>query len=170
MKDQPAIRFHSTAIFVKDIAVAKKFYIETLHQVIEHDFVKNVILKNGITLWEISNSHIIPRELGLESVRNEQSARFELYFEAENLEQLATGLEALGIQFLHPLHEEPWGQRTIRIFDPDHHLIEIGEPLPVFVKRLYEQGMSPQQVAAKTSVPIKTVMELLEIHQDRIKI
>ncbi|HPG41980.1 MAG TPA: hypothetical protein PLP19_17085 [bacterium] len=166
MKDQPVIRFHSTAIFVKDITVAKQFYIETLHQVIEHDFGKNVILKSGITLWEISNSHIIPRELGPEYVRNERSARFELYFETESLEQISKQLQTRGVQFLHPLHEEPWGQRTIRLFDPDHHLIEIGEPLSVFVKRLNQEGMTPEQVSAKTSVPLKTVRELLEINQD----
>lgn len=33
------------------------------------------------------------------------------------------------MKLLHDLHDEPWGQRTIRFFDPDDHLIEAGESL-----------------------------------------
>ncbi|RKX68718.1 hypothetical protein DRP43_05215, partial [candidate division TA06 bacterium] len=45
-------------------------------------------------------------------------------------------IKSKNIEFLHEIHEEPWGQRTIRFFDPDNHLIEIGEPLPIFIKNM----------------------------------
>lgn len=50
MKHKKEIKFHSTAAYVKNIEVAKKFYTETLEQEIELDFSKNITLKGGITL------------------------------------------------------------------------------------------------------------------------
>ena len=29
---------------------------------------------------------------------------------------------------VHPIRMEPWGQRVFRIFDPDKHVVELGEP------------------------------------------
>jgi len=45
----------STAIFVKDIAISKDFYIGLLEMEVDMDFGKNVILKNGFAIWEIFN-------------------------------------------------------------------------------------------------------------------
>ena len=56
------MKFHSSVLFVKDIEKSKDFYVKLLKQEIEYDFGMNVILKNGITLWEISPSHIIDRK------------------------------------------------------------------------------------------------------------
>ena len=116
------MKFHSTVIFVKDIEKSKDFYIRFLDFSIEHDFGKNVILNHGLTLWEIQPDHKITKKLKTNAVSN----RFELYFETGDLEKLYSILEKSGIVFLHVVHEEPWGQRTFRFFDPDKHLIEIG--------------------------------------------
>jgi hypothetical protein len=65
------------------------------------------------------------------------------------------------VELMHDLHEEVWGQRTIRFFDPDNHLIEIGETLETFVKRIHAEGMTVQQVSEKTSIPLHQVRELI---------
>ncbi len=119
---------------------------------VELDFGKNVILEGGVTLWEIDPHHIIPERLGLDAVRGGQEHRFELYFETGNIEAMHWNLGAYGIKYLHPVHEEPWGQRTLRFFDPDGHLIEIGESLETFAKRLHREKMSPEEVAEKTHI------------------
>jgi hypothetical protein len=41
-----------------------------------------VILSNGLTLWEIGESHILNRQLETKSLSN----RFELYFETEDID------------------------------------------------------------------------------------
>ncbi|MCP4258898.1 MAG: hypothetical protein GY774_15555 [Planctomycetes bacterium] len=161
MKHKTEIKFHSTAAFVKDIEISKKFYTETLEQMIELDFGKNVILKGGITLWEIIPNHIIPKKLGLDSTVDTKTNRFEFYFETEEIDRVFRKLKETGVELLHSLHEEPWGQRTVRFFDPDRHLIEVGETLETFVKRLYREGMTPEQVSKKTSIPLETVRELI---------
>ncbi len=158
---QPHLLYHSVCLFVRDIKVSKKFYTKMLGMRVEMDFGKNVILNGGVTLWEIDPHHIIPERLGLDAVRGGQEHRFEFYFETENIEAIHWNMSASGVKCLHPVHEEPWGQRTIRFFDPDGHLIEIGESLVTFVKRLHDGGMSPEIVAEKTHVPLAKVHEIL---------
>lgn len=160
MENASSIKFHSTAAFVTSIEKSKAFYTGILGHGIDLDFGKNVILKCGITLWEIRPEHIIPSSLGTEAVNDQTVNRFEFYFETEMIEEVAANLQAAGVDILHPVHEEPWGQRTIRCFDPDRHLIEIGEPLEVFIRRLITQGMTPEAVTAKTGVPIDKVKVL----------
>lgn len=153
------MKFHSIALFVKDIELSKTFYTKLIGLSIVHDFGNNVILSNGISIWQIQQSHIISKELETKNNSN----RFELYFEAENIDEIYLKLEQNSVKFLHPIHAEPWGQRTIRFFDPDNHLIEIGEPLEVFVMNMSKQGLSPEQISSKSGIPIETVKNLLSI-------
>lgn len=161
MKTNANIKYHSAAIFVRNIEASKKFYAEILKQVIDLDFGKNVILEGGISLWEVNPNHIIPRRLGTESITREKDNRFELYFETEDIDSVFEKLKENGVELLHPIHEEPWGQKTVRFFDPDRHLIEIGETVETFVKRLINENMTSEQVSEKTSIPLSTVRELI---------
>jgi len=151
------MNFHSTVLFVNDIAVSKTFYTQFLNFTIELDFGKNVVLSNGITLWEIGKDHLITNTLKT----GNDSNRFELYFEDEHIDELFLTLGNAGIRFLHPIHEEPWGQQTFRFFDPDNHLIEIGEPLEVFVNIMHNRGLTPAQISAKSGIPIEKVVGLI---------
>jgi len=155
-------RFYSSVIFVKDIELSKEFYCQRLNQTIKHDFGKNVELHGGLTLWEVQPGHIIPEKLGKKSVGYESANRFELYFEFDDIEEIVIELIAANVEFLHEIHEESWGQRTVRFFDPDHHLIEIGETLQCFTRRLFKIMQSIDQVSKKTGIPRETVSELIE--------
>jgi catechol 2,3-dioxygenase-like lactoylglutathione lyase family enzyme len=151
----------SAALFVKDIEASKKFYTDILGLQIDMDFGKNVILKNGFAVWEIQNNHIIPSTLGTDKISDSGFNRFELYFETENLAEIFEILKRKDVIFLHEIHEEPWGQHTIRIFDPDNHMIEIGESMKQFVSRFYNQGLTIEQVSVRTSVPVDVVKKLI---------
>jgi len=149
--------FHSTVLFVNDINVSKDFYIHLLGFSVVNDFGKNVALSNGLTLWEIGPDYVITRKLKTRSKSN----RFEIYFETQNIDQAFQVLSQAGVSFLHPLHEEPWGQRTFRFFDPDHHLVEIGEPLDVFVNNMSKRGLTPAQISEKSGIPLGKVVGLI---------
>lgn len=151
------MKFHSTVVFVKDIEISKEFYIRFLGFSVIDDFGKNVVLDNGLTLWEIMDDHQINRQLKTKGNSN----RFELYFESEDIDDKVKLLEKSGIKFLHTIHEEPWGQRTFRFFDPDNHLIEIGEPLEVFVLNMFKNGLSEKQISEKSGIPLNTVTSLI---------
>lgn len=150
----------SIALFVKDIEISKHFYIDILGLSVSLDFGKNVIFQNGFAIWEIRDSHIIPATLGIDKIRDDSVNRFELYFETENLAQVYSILKEKNVRFLHGIHEESWGQQTIRFFDPDNHLIEIGESMKQFVGRFYDEGLSIEAIAKHTGVPVAEVMRL----------
>lgn len=152
------MKLHSTVIFVKDIEKTKKFYTQYLGFEIEHDFGKNVILTSGLSIWEILPENIINKEL----LTTKETNRFELYFETDDIETIFNDLEKAGVYFLHKIHEEAWGQRTFRFFDPDKHLIEIGEALEVFVENMNQKGLTETQISKKTGIPTETVCNLLD--------
>lgn len=157
------IKNGSTALFVRDIEISKKFYTQTLGLKIALDFGKNVIFETGFTIWEISENHIIPQLLETGKWNSPSVHRFELYFETSQIQPVFENLKNKNVCFLHEIHEEPWGQQTIRFFDPDQHLIEIGESLEILVKRLFGGGMSLEAISNKTHIPAAEVNRLIAL-------
>lgn len=154
----------SIALFVKDIEVSKTFYCDILGLEVEFDFGGNIIFKGEIAIWQIDPNHIIPKLLG-NSLGDSQSNHFELYFETESLDEDYNTLCSAKVKFLHEIHEEPWGQRTIRFFDPDNHLIEIGETMRSFVTRMLNSDMTREQVSAKTGITIEDFEKILMLNK-----
>lgn len=66
-------------------------------------------------------------------------------------------VEKLDIDYVHPVTEHSWGQRVVRIYDPDQHIIEVGENMKAVCRRFLESGMTPEQVAQRMDVPAKFV-------------
>ena len=65
--------------------------------------------------------------------------------------------EGLSIHYVHPVKEHPWGQRVVRFYDPDGHIIEVGEAMTAVCRRFLESGMTPEQAAERMGVPMKFV-------------
>jgi catechol 2,3-dioxygenase-like lactoylglutathione lyase family enzyme len=147
-------------VFVKNIEESKRFYCEILKQKIEMDLGKNLILKDGITLWEMPKKHILRRfGYGKKSEIN----GYEIYFETDTIEKCYEELTEDGVVFLHDIHEESWGQRTIRFTDPDKNLIEIGESMRIFLGRLMKEHYSFEEISKKTSLSIEKIKSILRI-------
>jgi catechol 2,3-dioxygenase-like lactoylglutathione lyase family enzyme len=151
----------STALFVKDIERSKEFYVNLLGFAVEYDFGTNIILKGGFALWQVKEDHLIPQTLGVANTLNQATNRFELYCETENLQETYQTLKDAGVAFLHEVHEEEWGQHTIRFFDPDRHLIEVGESLKQLVKRLHGSGLTAEEVSAKTYIALDDIVKMI---------
>jgi catechol 2,3-dioxygenase-like lactoylglutathione lyase family enzyme len=160
--EKSGITFQSSVIFVKDIEVSKDFYTRLMGMKIATDLGLDVILEGGLTLWQVFPEQVIPQKLGWEAVMGRTGNRFELCYEAEDIEEISRRISESGAELLHPLHEEPWGQMTIRFFDPDHHIIEIGESLPALVKRHMAAGQTPEQVSQSTGFPLPDVLRTLK--------
>ena len=82
---------------------------------------------------------------------------FELYFEEDDFDKFADKLKEYDIEYVHPIMEHSWGQRVVRFYDPDKHIIEVGENMKVVCKRFLDSGMTPEQVAKRMDVPMKFV-------------
>ena len=74
---------------------------------------------------------------------------------------MAGTLKEKGISFVHEVREQPWRQRVMRIYDPDMHIIEIGESMEYLILRLHNEGMAPEQVTAATKLPLEFVKSVI---------
>jgi hypothetical protein len=59
----------------------------------------------------------------------------------------------LGVEFIHPTREQPWGQRVMRVYDPDGHVLEIAETMESTVQRFAHQGLSVEDICKRTGMP-----------------
>ena len=65
------------------------------------------------------------------------------------------------IRRLGDVVEHGWGQRTVRLYDPDGHLIEEGEDMGMVVRRFLASGMSMEAVSAREDVSVAEREKLL---------
>ena len=152
------MKLNAFVLFVSDITQSKKFYTDVIGLDIIYDFGNNITLSQNIALWKASDNHPIQQKLQTNNTGN----KVELYFEDENIEECYQKLISAEVEIFQHLHEEPWGQRTFRFFDPDHHLIEVGEPLKVFVTNMLKKGMDHQQIYEKSRIPLEDIKEILK--------
>lgn len=64
------------------------------------------------------------------------------------------------VEYVHPVKEHAWGQRVVRLYDPDKHVGEVGEKMWAVCCRFLESGMTPEQVAQRMDVPVDYVLSI----------
>jgi hypothetical protein len=74
----------------------------------------------------------------------------EFYFEEDDFDRLLNELE--GIMLVCPPLEHAWGQRVVRFYDPDGHIIEVGENMTIVVRRFSESGMMVEEISVRMGV------------------
>ena len=156
------IQFQSSALFVRDIQASRRFYEELLGQEVEMDFGANVGYKGGFAIWQVDSAFEMIFERPADAEARLGCDNFELYFESPDLDIVWTRLSSQEVEVVHPLREQPWGQRVIRFFDPDGHIVEIGEPMPIVIARFLAQGMTAEAVAERTLMPLEFVQQVSE--------
>lgn len=144
------MQFVCPLIVVKDIDKSRNFYENILNQKVKYDFGENIEFEGGFSIH--LESHF-KKLIGNQDVIKKTN-NFELYFEEENLDRIFNTLKENGIEFIHEITEHPWGQRAMRFYDFDFHIIEIGESMQSVVIRLYNNGMTIEEINSKTSMPI----------------
>lgn len=153
-------------LFVKEAKAAQKFYETILGLTVKADFGGlNIIFEEGFALWQIMDINMIPQKLGMENITDSLlTPRFELAFETEDLDTIFGTLKENGTKFLHEINEELWGQRNIRFYDPDGHLVEVGEAMPVFLRRIYEEeNRDLEATAQRTYTPVEVLKTILGV-------
>lgn len=144
------MQYTGTLIAVRDIDVSRRFYGEVLGLDAVADFGANVTLAGGLVLQTLETWEGF---IGTDAVTFRSNAG-ELYFETEDIEAFCRRLEDFEIRYVHRLHEHPWGQRVIRFYDPDGHMIEAAERLDAVIRRFAAQGLTPSQTAEWMGVPL----------------
>lgn len=144
----------TTLIAVRDLERSEKFYCGLFDQRIQMDLGWNVTLSGGFTL----QLHF-DRLTGLsEDDIAWKPGDMELYFEADDFDAFLEKLRAFpDVQYVHPPMTHPWKQRVVRIYDPDGHMIEIGESMAVIARRYLDKGYSAEDTAAQIQHPVSFV-------------
>ncbi len=154
-----SVEFKNPVVMVADIAAARRFYEGLLEQAVAHDFGANVIYKSGLSLWEARRAS----EIIFGSGKLPTGTRdLELYFESSDVRGVSSRLVSAGAEVIQEVHEEPWGQRSFRCFDPDGNIVEIAEPMDVLVRRLAASRLTPEEIAGRTQMPLEFVLRALD--------
>ena len=153
------LHFSCALIAVRDMEISKQFYKELFDQQVTLDFGQNVVLSGGFALQE---------SFGALAGIGEQAVRFggrdmELYFETDDLEAFVKKAEAYsGLRWVHPVKQHAWAQRVVRLYDPDEHIVEVGESMDTVILRLLAQGNCPEETARISQYPLEYVQKLLQ--------
>ncbi|MHC1784391.1 MAG: VOC family protein [Anaerolineaceae bacterium] len=157
------IKFVSAVIMVKDIPASRHFYERILGQKVLMDHGLNVGYEGGFAIWQ--------KEFAMQVIFNQQAPKeiagvshaLEIYFETENLEEVHRKLIEEKVEFVHDLIEQPWGQRVIRVYDPDRTIIEVGEPMSAVIIRLLRSGLSVEEISKRSSMPPEIVQQIASV-------
>lgn len=144
---------------VKDINKARAFYEELFDLKVDADFGINIGFDCGLALQqEFGWLTGIPDE----EIKDKENS-FEVYFELKDFDGFVEKLKKReDVCLLHDVKEHGWGQRVIRFYDLDNHLIEVGESMKSVVKKFLDQGMSMEEVAKRIDGTVKDVEYMLQ--------
>ena len=147
------MKFISPLIAVTNMERSKAFYKKYFGLEVEVDFGANVTLTGGLSLQTLDSWRNFIGKLDVTFKGNDA----ELYFEADDFDAFIKDIDEL--ELVHPPYEHSWGQRTVRFYDPDGHIIEVGENILAPVRRFRDSGMAASEIAARMDVQEKYVLE-----------
>ena len=147
------MKMKNPMLVVTDIDKSVEFYKKVLGLNVIMDFGANKTLSGGLALQTLESWQEF---IGTGDVLFGSNSS-EIYFEEDNFDKFADKLKKYEVEYIHPIMEHSWGQRVVRIYDPDKHIIEIGENIKGVCKRFLDSGMTPEQIAERMDVPMKFV-------------
>ena len=147
------MKFMNTLLAVSDMERSVSFYKTVLGLDKIADFGANVTLTGGVALQT--------QETWAQFIETDaltwNGKVSELYFEEDDFDTFAERLRGQDIRYVHPVKEHAWGQRVVRFYDPDGHIIEVGENIQSVCRRFADSGMTPEQIAVRMDVPPEAV-------------
>ncbi len=117
------MKYICSLITVADIERLKSFYQNILNQKIKFDYGENVFFEAGFAIHLKSHFQNLIENKEIISKFN----AFELYFEADEINDIEQRLVENKVEIIHKVKEQTWKQKVLRFYDPDGNIIEIGE-------------------------------------------
>lgn len=147
------MKIKNSMLVVRNLEKSKTFYWEALGLRTLSDLGIHAVLTGGLALQtEESWKEFTGKEISY------QGNDSEVYFEEDDFDDFLKKLNSMQtIEYVHPVMEHAWGQRVVRFYDPDYHIIEVGENMKVVCKRFLDAGMTLEEAAERMGVPLKAV-------------
>ena len=152
------MKLKNTLLAVADMERSLTFYETVLGLQVVLDFGANKTLTGGLCLQTLETWTGFLETDRVAFGGNDA----ELYFEEDRFDGFVRRLESLEIQYVHPVKEHPWGQRVVRFYDPDRHIIEVGENMRAVCRRFLGSGFTPEETAARMDVSVVYIRECAE--------
>ena len=151
------MKLNSPMLVVRDIEKSVAFYKQVLGLDVILDFGANKTLTGGLALQTLETYQEF---IGTDDISFGGNS-FEIYFEEDDFDSFAKKLNECSVEYFHPVKEHSWGQRVVRFYDPDKHIIEVGENMEMVCRRFLSAGMTPEQVARRMDVPVEFVNDCI---------
>lgn len=151
------MNYYGTVIAVQDINISRKFYQDLFGLEVFQDYGRNIMFKGGLSLqqdfdWLAS----IPKDSVMRKSNN-----MELCFEEEQFDDFLERLKNYDVTYVSDVIEHDWGQRVIRFYDLDGHMIEVGENMKMVIYRFLSEGLSVPEVAKRMDISLKDLEQLM---------
>lgn len=153
------MKYSGVVLAVREMQTARKFYEDTMGLTVISDFGANVAFEGGLALQTLDSFADLLLGMDAKQIRLGGNDA-ELYFENDGVDGFAETLTAQGMELVHDIKEQPWGQRVVRFYDHDRHIIEVGETMEFVIRRFLKEGMTPEEVADKTMYPLTYIVQL----------
>ena len=149
------MKFKNPLIVVTDLERSRKFYKEVLGLRVVADFGANITLTGGLALQTVETwLHFIDADEGAVEFGGND---FEVYFEEDDFDAFIARLGRCDIEYVHPVKEHAWGQRVVRFYDPDKHIIEVGENMSAVCRRFADSGITAEEIGKRMDIDVKYV-------------
>lgn len=153
------MKYSYTVIAVSDIHVSRKFYEELFGLTVFQDYGINIAFTCGLALQQDFDWLVgLPKNQIVQKPNN-----MELCFEEEQFDDFLAKLNQYpDIRYLGDVIEHGWGQRVIRFYDPDGHIIEVGECIKMVASRFLSSGLSAEDTAKRMDMSVLDLHKLLD--------
>lgn len=154
------MKYAGTLLSVRDMTRARRLYEGLLGCVVSMDLGVHIAYTNGVFLQEEHSWRAFIGKDADEIVYGANNA--ELYFQEHEIESFYVRMRVFDVELVHDLTEHSWGQRVVRFYDYDGHIIEVGEHLGDVVRRFFNEGMTREEVAKRMDVPLESIEGFLK--------
>ena len=153
------MKYTCVVISVANINAARRFYQDLFGLEVYQDYGKNIAFTCGLALQQDFDWLV---NLTKEKIIK-KSNNAEIVFEEQDFDGFLNKLKAYSnIEYLGEVIEHSWGQRVIRFYDPDGHVIEVGEDMKMVIQRFLNAGMTMEEVSVKMDASVEDLEKLLD--------
>lgn len=152
------MKYTCALLSVADITAARRFYEDLFGLELFQDYGRNISFTCGLALqqdfdWLV---HLPKEQIG------KKSNQMEICFEEPDFDGFLEKLKKYpDLEFLGDVVEHDWGQRVVRFYDLDGHIIEVGEDMKMVIKRFLASGMNMEEIAVKMDASVEDLTKLL---------
>lgn len=153
------MKYTCTVLSVSNVNLSRKFYENLFGLELYQDYGINISFTCGLALqqdfaWLVN----LPKDKVLKDSNN-----IEICFEEEAFDDFLEKIAKYpDIKYLGDVIEHSWGQRVIRFYDPDRHIIEVGESMKMVINRFLTSGLDMEEISIKMNASIEDLEKLLK--------